>query len=40
MFLDHVAKAKDAWVARRAEIAAHWKIASPFDADTALEEVL
>jgi len=40
MFLDHVAKAKDAWIARRADIAAHWKVAVPFDPATALEEAL
>jgi putative urate catabolism protein len=34
-FLDHVQAHDRVWVARRVEIARHWKAVHPFDADTA-----
>ena len=36
-FLDHMSKAKGVWVARRADIAAHWKMSVPFAALSGLE---
>ncbi|SMC51281.1 polysaccharide deacetylase family protein [Rhizobium sp. RU36D] len=36
-FLDHVAKSKGAWMARRQDIASHWAASIPFDAVTAKE---
>lgn len=37
MFLDHIARARGIWVARRADIAAHWKAVMPFERSTMLE---
>jgi len=34
-FLDHVQKHDRVWIARRIDIARHWKTAHPFDPDTA-----
>ena len=36
-FLDHVQAHDRVWIARRLDIARHWKVAHPFDAATAFE---
>ena len=34
-FLDHVEKHDRVWIARRVDIARHWRATHPFDADKA-----
>ena len=34
-FLDHVQRHERVWIARRIDIARHWKQAHPFDPNTA-----
>jgi allantoinase len=38
-FLDHLERHEGVWVARRIDIARHWKKTHPFDADTAFDWV-
>lgn len=39
MFLDHITRQKGVWVARREDIANHWRGVMPFDPASAVEEL-